>query len=567
MNKGTLIFFAVVVALSGLTYALYQRGEQQKHAEKQAAMLFGNLDTNSVRSVRLQSAQKEIQLQKHRTNSRWYVMSPVKDRADDRSVEDFLTELKEQSIRLVAQDPDQVQTAQNNKENFGLNRPYWSVHIVDAKGRSWRAQVSAKRAFDGSLYLQKNDPNQKPSKTKTSPNNTPADNKSAAATQLDRPGAASPGAASPGAASPGAASPGAASPSSSGAVADSSVDSLYLPQVYTAGEGVVDILEKKTNNFQSKMMFEKDSAITEAQFLRVNLKHKSRSNLELHLEKNQVKPKADNKADEGAGGDKTPMPTLSVWQLRGRHHEPLEQQRVEDFLESIKLFHADEVIENQKTGDLYEKYHLYKPDFKIQVEHEKGLWELRISEGKDKFVYMTSSSSLGIYKLSLSAAEVLYRKENSFLDFTKPFVFDVAQVQKIKLHTKNEQQVFVMDDKKKWHQTSQRLAPGKTVAKSRVQEMENEALEAPEVRHDYVDKLVENLRYLKAEQFYSPKKNLKFTDQDQSIEFSSRDDTLVFEMKWRQLGSNYAAATSVFDGFIEIEKSQLDKSLELQLTK
>lgn len=559
MNKGTLILFSIVLALAGATYALYQRSEDQKQAQKQASMLFGNLETSQIKSARLQAGQKEIRLQKHRTDSRWYVMAPVKDRADDRAVEDFLTALKEQSINLVAEasaaeEAGESEEASKAQENFGLHRSYWSVHLVDQKGRPWRVQISAKRAFDGSLYLQKNDPNKKtPSPKPSSKETKTADADSSASKNQE----------------------------------------LYLPQVYTAGEDLVSLLEKKTNEFQSKMMFEKDSSITESQFKRVNLKHKSRSNLELHLEKNQVSLKSEAQAEKvedaeaSEGGDQGPVQAINLWQLRGRHHEPLEQQRVEDFLESIKLFHADEVIENQKTGDLYEKYHLYKPDFKIEVEHEKGLWELRISEGKDKFVYMTSSSSLGIYKMSLSAAEVLYRKEDSFLDFAKPFVFDTAQVKKIQMNT-STQHNFVLNDNNTWQQTSADKA-----TKGAVKSPAKEPAEAPEkadsqaaatqdeaappvasadtsssqVSNDHVNKLIENLRELQAEKFYSPKSKIKFTKNDKGVEFKSLDDELVFSLQWRQLGSNYAAATNIFDGVIEVDKAKLDESLNLQLVK
>lgn len=144
--SGSTWLFIVVVALSAYTYffEFYKKDTAEKKKAEESKIF--NLQKDQVNEVSLGRASEKILLQ--RTVDGWELIEPMKDLADNDSVENFVSSLVEERTKDLVKEGDG-----SDDKAFGFGPTSFFIGLKAASGAAQEVEVSSEKNFEGNPFL------------------------------------------------------------------------------------------------------------------------------------------------------------------------------------------------------------------------------------------------------------------------------------------------------------------------------------------------------------------------------------------------------------------------------
>ena len=138
-----LFFLCIAVFMAVFSVFEYRKSEENKRAEKQSALIFKPHTRESIIKISF-IGQDSSHLILEKTNQKWSLIQPIRDRASSSAVEGLLDELFEESAQILSD--ENVQWS-----DYDLNPPFAvvSMHSADEE---WKAGIGGSN-FEGKFYL------------------------------------------------------------------------------------------------------------------------------------------------------------------------------------------------------------------------------------------------------------------------------------------------------------------------------------------------------------------------------------------------------------------------------
>lgn len=147
--KSTYILALVALAIGAYIYFVeIKKAEKDQAAKTADEKIFNAIDVSKAKVIKLSTTFGEYELEKDEKNS-WQIKVPVKDTADDQTLNNMLTALGSEKYEQV------VAEGEADLKIFGLDQPKVFISITTADQKTQKVNVGAEAALPGKLYIQR----------------------------------------------------------------------------------------------------------------------------------------------------------------------------------------------------------------------------------------------------------------------------------------------------------------------------------------------------------------------------------------------------------------------------
>lgn len=143
-----IIYLLVVIGTAGFSFYEYKQSQTEEQLKHKQELVFPSLKASQIQSVQIIKNKKIIHFFRH--NKKWRLKSPVKDKANNSTITDWIQGLLSAKVKII-------KNKKGDWSEYGLTKKVTSVILTTKKNKQFVLDISYYSAFDGSIYLKKND--------------------------------------------------------------------------------------------------------------------------------------------------------------------------------------------------------------------------------------------------------------------------------------------------------------------------------------------------------------------------------------------------------------------------
>lgn len=148
-NIGLILKVGISLVFAGYVGVEVYKSMDEEGVKVTKSRFFMTL-AEDVTMIQLLAGTTQVRLKKG--NTQWFIEEPIKEKANQDLIEDWLEALRDSSTEAV---PEELATYELTK--FGLHDPLAKINFLKTDGQSYEVAVSATKTFNGQNYLSYSD--------------------------------------------------------------------------------------------------------------------------------------------------------------------------------------------------------------------------------------------------------------------------------------------------------------------------------------------------------------------------------------------------------------------------